>query len=97
MPTIPTYFRRDDWVKSVQGTAVSGAQVYCLLQPANVVGTTSPTPLANIFLIRVVCFLLLNLLLQTVLVIRIFMCYRERIQLLCLMQGSYNKYIQINP
>lgn len=41
-------FRTDGWIKTVQGPAVPGAQIYVCLQPAN---STSlpPTPLANIF------------------------------------------------
>ena len=42
------YFRTDGWVKTIQGPAVPGAQVYVCLQPANVAGTP-PSPLANIF------------------------------------------------
>ena len=39
-----TFFRSDGWVKSAVGPAVSGAQVYVCLQPANV---TPPIPLPN--------------------------------------------------
>lgn len=42
------YFRMDGWVKSAQGPAVPGAQIYVCTQPANAVGLP-PTPLANIF------------------------------------------------
>lgn len=41
-------FRTDGWVKSAQGPAVPGAQVYVCLQPANI-ASLPPTPLANIF------------------------------------------------
>jgi hypothetical protein len=41
-------FRTDGWVKTVQGPAVPGAQVYVCLQPANST-ILPPTPLANIF------------------------------------------------
>jgi hypothetical protein len=40
-------FRTDGWVKTVQGPAVPGAQIYVCLQPAN--QTVPPTPLANIY------------------------------------------------
>lgn len=42
------YFRTDGWVKSTQGPAVPGAQVYVCTQPANATALP-PTPLANIF------------------------------------------------
>lgn len=42
------YFRMDGWVKSAQGPAVPGAQIYVCTQPANTV-SLPPTPLANIF------------------------------------------------
>jgi hypothetical protein len=42
-----TYFRSDGFVKSAIGPAVSGAQVWVVLQPANL--TVPPTPLADIF------------------------------------------------
>ena len=41
-------FRTDGWVKTVQGYAVPGAQVWVCLQPANV-ASLPPSPLANIF------------------------------------------------
>ena len=41
------YFRTDGWVKTSQGPAVPGAQIFVCLQPANV--GFPPTPLANIF------------------------------------------------
>jgi hypothetical protein len=42
------FYRSDIWVKSAQGQAIAGAQVYVCTQPAN---TTSvpPSPLASIF------------------------------------------------
>lgn len=36
------YYRSDGWVKNVQGQAISGAQVYVLTQPANVVAPITP-------------------------------------------------------
>lgn len=42
------YFRFDGWVKSAQGPAVPGAQIYVCTQPANATALP-PTPLANIF------------------------------------------------
>jgi hypothetical protein len=45
---MPTKFRSDGWVKSAQGAAVPGAQIYICTQPANV-DTVPPSPLANIF------------------------------------------------
>ncbi len=46
--TFTNQFRTDGWVKSVQGYATPGAQIFVCQQPAN---TTSlpPSPLANIF------------------------------------------------
>lgn len=53
MATAPTYFRSDGWVKGVTGSAVAGAWVFVLLQPANTYATASiaspPTPLAQIY------------------------------------------------
>ena len=44
-----TLFRSDGWVKTAQGPAVAGAQVYvCAPQPANV-ATAPPSPLLAIF------------------------------------------------
>lgn len=40
--------RTDGWVKTSQGPAVPGAQIWVCLQPANV-GSLPPSPLANIF------------------------------------------------
>ena len=40
-------FRLDQWVKSQQGVAVPGAQVFVCTQPANIV--FPPTPLAAIY------------------------------------------------
>lgn len=45
---MPTYFRSDGWVKSAQGPAVPGSQVYVCTQPANT-GFAPPTPLASIY------------------------------------------------
>lgn len=50
----PAYFRRDDFVKSTIGPAISGAQVFVCTQPANIPTSLSaavptPTPLANIY------------------------------------------------
>ena len=43
------YFRADGWVKSANGQAIAGAQIYvCSPQPANV-GTVPPSPLATIY------------------------------------------------
>src|ERR1700691_6537690 len=42
------YFRSDGWVKSAQGPAVPGAQIYFCFQPANIAGLP-PSPLANVF------------------------------------------------
>lgn len=42
-----TYIRSDGWVKTAQGPAVPGAQIYVCTQPANLV--LPPTPLANIY------------------------------------------------
>lgn len=42
------YFRTDGWVKTAQGPAVPGAQIYICTQPANST-VLPPTPLANIF------------------------------------------------
>ena len=42
------YFRFDGWVKSAQGPAVPGAQIYVCTQPANATALP-PTPLANVF------------------------------------------------
>ncbi len=36
------FYRSDGWVKLVQGTAVAGAQIYVLKQPANVVAPITP-------------------------------------------------------
>jgi hypothetical protein len=49
--SIPTYFRNDGWVKSAQGAAVPGSQIYICNQPANVdtVPPSPPSPLASIF------------------------------------------------
>lgn len=47
MPT-PSFFRNDGWVKSAQGAAVPGAQIYVCSQPANV-DTVPPSPLADLF------------------------------------------------
>ena len=47
-----TYFRSDGWVKSSQGSAIPGAQVFVCLQPANAPTTLSagpPSPLADVF------------------------------------------------
>ena len=47
-----TFFRMDGWVKSVQGYAVPGAQVFVLNQPANTPNTLKaalPSPLVSIF------------------------------------------------
>jgi len=41
------FFRNDGWVKSQQGVAVPGAQIYVCSQPAN--STVPPTPLAAIY------------------------------------------------
>ena len=41
-------FRTDGWVKTSQGPAVPGAQIFVCLQPANI-ASLPPTPLANIF------------------------------------------------
>lgn len=41
-------FRTDGWVKTAQGPAVPGAQIFVCLQPANI-ASLPPTPLANIF------------------------------------------------
>lgn len=41
-------FRTDGWVKTAQGPAVPGAQIWVCLQPANI-SSLPPTPLANIF------------------------------------------------
>lgn len=41
-------FRTDGWVKTAQGPAVPGAQIYVCTQPANI-AALPPTPLANIF------------------------------------------------
>jgi hypothetical protein len=46
MPT-PTYFRSDGWVKTAQGPAIAGAQIYVCTQPANI--ASPPTPLALIY------------------------------------------------
>ena len=46
--TLINYFRMDGWVKTVQGYAVPGAQVWVCLQPANV-ASVPPSPLVNIF------------------------------------------------
>lgn len=43
-----TVFRRDEFVRSVQGQSVPGAQVFVLTQPANV-ASYPPTPLASIY------------------------------------------------
>ena len=43
-----TLFRADGWVKSVQGQAIAGAQVYICLQPADS-SFLPPIPLASIF------------------------------------------------
>lgn len=48
MPVITNYFRMDGWVKSAQGPAIPGAQIYVCTQPANTVALP-PSPLANIF------------------------------------------------
>lgn len=42
------YFRTDGWVKSAQGPAIPGAQIYVCTQPANV-ASLPPSPLAAIF------------------------------------------------
>jgi hypothetical protein len=43
------YFRADGWVKSANGQAIAGAQIYvCSPQPANI-GTVPPSPLATIY------------------------------------------------
>jgi len=42
------YFRTDGWVKSAQGAAIPGAQIYVCTQPANV-ASLPPSPLAAIF------------------------------------------------
>lgn len=42
------YFRYDSWIKSAQGPAIAGAQVYVCTQPANV-AFTPPSPLAAIY------------------------------------------------
>src|ERR1700674_3210979 len=41
-------FRYDTWVKTAQGPAIPGAQVFVCLQPANV-ASAPPTPLAPVF------------------------------------------------
>ena len=41
-------FRYDTWVKTAQGPAIPGAQVWVCFQPTNV-ASLPPTPLANIF------------------------------------------------
>lgn len=43
-----TVFRRDEFVRSVQGQSVPGSQVFVLTQPANV-ASYPPTPLASIY------------------------------------------------
>lgn len=47
MPLI-NQFRYDTWVKTAQGPAIPGAQIWVCLQPTNV-ASLPPTPLANIF------------------------------------------------
>src|SRR3954462_7934184 len=42
-----TYIRSDGWVKTAQGPAVPGAEIFVCTQPANLV--LPPTPLANIY------------------------------------------------
>lgn len=44
-----TYFRYDIWVKTAQGPAIAGAQVYVCTQPTTNTTTTPPSPLASIF------------------------------------------------
>lgn len=44
----PSFWRSDGWVKSAQGAAVPGAQIYVCNQPANV-DVVPPSPLASIF------------------------------------------------
>jgi hypothetical protein len=49
---MPTFFRSDGWVKTSQGPAVPGAQVFVCTQPANAPTTlvpVGPTPLAPIY------------------------------------------------
>jgi hypothetical protein len=43
-----TLYRADGWVKTVQGQAIAGAQVYICLQPADI-SYVPPVPLASIF------------------------------------------------
>jgi hypothetical protein len=43
-----SFFRRDEFVRSVQGQSVPGAQVFVCTQPANV-ASYPPTPLATIY------------------------------------------------
>lgn len=43
-----TFYRADGWVKSVQGQAIAGAQIFVCLQPADF-AFLPPTPLASIF------------------------------------------------
>lgn len=45
---MPSYFRYDTWVKTAQGPAVAGAQIYVCGQPANV-ATAPPSPLSLIY------------------------------------------------
>jgi hypothetical protein len=45
---MPNYFRSDGWVKTAQGPAVPGAQIWVCTQPANVT-TAPPSPLALIY------------------------------------------------
>ena len=42
------FFRTDGWVKSAQGPAVAGAQIYVCSQPANV-ASLPPSPLVNLY------------------------------------------------
>ena len=49
-----TYFRNDGWVKSAQGPAVPGAQIFVCTQPASAPPALSalvptPSPLASVF------------------------------------------------
>jgi len=39
---ISNFYRSDGWVKNTQGAAISGAQIYVLTQPANVVAPITP-------------------------------------------------------
>lgn len=46
---LPNFFRMDQWVKTTQGLAVSGAQVYVVSQPVSDILDNPPAPLATLY------------------------------------------------